>query len=361
MLTFYKRYARTVFDLVVLAITIYLFMWIGSFLFKLATPVIFGIIIYYINKPFIRFLSNRGVSRPISSLISIGLFALILIALFATIVLVIVDQILHLSHKIPQYADLFNHHFADNLSAVETRVNGLSPDTINSIKSEFANIAKNAATFFSNMLLSLFHYVSHKLKLVIDFILGIVLAYFLSLDVKSFENKVPKTFKKMGAFLRNNVLIGIAGYLKAQLKLITITFLIVVLSLILINFFITPVKNMISVSVLAGIFDILPLLGVSTLFVPWIIYSFVVGNHLLAVCLIVVLVIVIVTRHILEPKIAGDSLGVSAFIMLSSMIISESIFGVVGIFLSPILIILIKSLYQQGHLQKWIHVPEDEF
>jgi predicted PurR-regulated permease PerM len=73
----------------------------------------------------------------------------------------------------------------------------------------------------------------------------------------------------------------------------------------------------------------------------------------------VLLGLVILVRQILEPKITGDTLGVSSFTMLSAMIISLSIFGVSGLILSPILIILLKALYDQGYLSRWIRLPED--
>lgn len=43
------------------------------------------------------------------------------------------------------------------------------------------------------------------------------------------------------------------------------------------------VGNAFSISVLAAIFDVLPLLGVSTLFVPWIIYLFLRGEYVAGV------------------------------------------------------------------------------
>jgi hypothetical protein len=47
--------------------------------------------------------------------------------------------------------------------------------------------------------------------------------------------------------------------------------------------------------------------------------------------------------------------------MLSFMLISLSIFGLAGVVLSPVLLILLKELLQQGYLQRWIHLPKDEF
>lgn len=60
-------------------------------------------------------------------------------------------------------------------------------------------------------------------------------------------------------------------------------------------------------------------------------------------------------------KITGESLGVSAFTTLAFMIVSLSLFGVAGVILSPVLIILLKALYTQGYFQRWIRKPEDEY
>ena len=72
------------------------------------------------------------------------------------------------------------------------------------------------------------------------------------------------------------------------------------------------------------------------------------------------LLVVILVRQIMEPKITGESLGVSAFTTLAFMIVL-SLFGFAGVILSPVLIILIKALYTQGYLQRWIRKPEDEY
>lgn len=121
------------------------------------------------------------------------------------------------------------------------------------------------------------------------------------------------------------------------------------------------VDNALSVSLIAAIFDILPLLGVAALFIPWIIYMLIAGNTTLAIWLVVILLVVMITRQILEPRIMGNSLGVSAFTMLALMVLSTSIFGIAGLILSPIITVLIKALYDQGYLQSWIRWPEDEF
>src|SRR5699024_4793633 len=169
-----------------------------------------------------------------------------------------------------------------------------------------------------------------------------ILAYFLSIEIEMWKriarDKTPDTFKKAYVFLRDHVLKGIGGYLKAQAKLISITFAIIFISLILLR-----VNNAFAIALLAALFDILPLLGVSTIFLPWIITLFIIGNVQLAIWLSALLAVVVGFRQIFEPKIVGDSLGVSAFTMLSFMVISLALFGISGLVLAPVLIILIKE------------------
>jgi predicted PurR-regulated permease PerM len=169
---------------------------------------------------------------------------------------------------------------------------------------------------------------------------------------KFYNTYAPQGVKTSFSFLKENVLKGISGYLKAQIKLIGVTFIVVLIVL--------RVENALTIAILAGIFDVLPLLGVSTLFIPWIIYLFITENIFLAVWLIALLVVVLGTRQVLEPKIIGDSLGVSASVMLAALIISINILGFVGLLISPIIIILIKALAEQGYLKAWLNLKPVE-
>ena len=141
------------------------------------------------------------------------------------------------------------------------------------------------------------------------------------------------------------------------MKLVSITFVIVYIGLLILG-----TGNSLSVALICAVFDVLPLLGVPVILIPWITYLFIVGNTGLAIGLIVLLAVVVISRQLLEPKITGNSIGVSsAFLMLSFMMISLSIFGVAGLILAPILLILIKELLTQGYLKQWIRLPSEEF
>ncbi|GLI05301.1 sporulation integral membrane protein YtvI [Paenibacillus tyrfis] len=361
MISFYRKYYKTIFDITLLVITVYLFMLVFSYLYRIATPIFLAFIVYMIIEPFARFLHRRGIKKVIATTISTIIFVLIILGVITGAGVIFTSQIVSLKDKLPEYAAVLTQEIAKQTDHLQDRFGTLPTEEIVKKAKEYsAEIAKKTTEIVRSFLTSTFTVLTSFSTFVVNFVIAIILAYFLSIEIESWkriaEDKTPNTFKKAFLFLRENVLIGIVTYIKAQAKLISVTFAVIFVALLVMN-----IKNAFSIALLSAIFDVLPLLGVSTLFIPWIIYLFVVGQTTLAIWLSVLLAVVISARQILEPKITGDSLGVSAFTMLSFMIVSLSLFGVAGLILSPILIILVKALYEQGYLKKWIRMPAEEY
>jgi sporulation integral membrane protein YtvI len=334
-------------------------MLLFSYLYQIATPIFLAFIIYLIIEPLARFLHRRGLSKSIASAISTGLFVLVILGALVGVGVIFTSQILSLKANLPEYSAILQRQLLLKTDFLSHRLDALPEDVIQKIIEYSTQITEKASLLAGQFLNWTFTMLTSFSAFVVNFVIAIILAYFLSIEIESWKrmarDKTPKTFKAAFTFLRENVLLGIVGYLKAQSKLISLTFIVIFVALILLG-----VDNAFSIALLSAIFDVLPLLGVSTLFIPWIVYLFIVGKTTLAIWLCVLLGVVIMVRQIMEPKITGDSLGVSAFTMLSFMMISLSLFGVAGLILSPILIITIKALYEQGYLQRWIRWPEGE-
>ncbi|MEX1031279.1 MAG: sporulation integral membrane protein YtvI [Paenibacillaceae bacterium] len=360
MIPFYKRYWKTAFDIGLIVLTVFLIMWTFSFLYRIATPIFLSFVIYWMIEPFARFLHKRRMKKSLATAISMLLFIIVILSLIAGAALIFIAQITNLVDKLPEYTKIVQEQIVLQTDYLTSKFDAL-PDDLSAKVTELGGTIARKTTFVIGWLLAhLLSMLSSLSTFVVNFIAAIILAYFLSVEIETWKRiakeQTPSTFKKAGAFLRDNVLTGISGYLKAQLKLITLTFTLVFISLLALG-----INNAFSVSLLAAAVDVIPLLGVTAIFIPWIVYLFIVGQTTLAIWLTVVLVVILLVRQILEPKLVGDSLGVSAFTMLSFMIISLSLFGVAGLILSPILIILIKSLNDQGYFKRWIRRPADEY
>lgn len=106
-----------------------------------------------------------------------------------------------------------------------------------------------------------------------------------------------------------------------------------------------------------ALLDILPVLGTGTFMVPWIVYSLITDKTSLAVGLLIVYVVIYLVRQVLEPKIVGGTVGLPAFMTLMAMYVGSQLFGVAGIFLLPIMVIIVKLLNDEGVISIW--TPSD--
>lgn len=360
MLSFYQKYWRTAFDIALIALTVYLTMLVFSFLYRIATPIFFSFVIFMMIEPLARRLNRIGLKKSIASAISVLLFSTVILGLFFGAGYIIVREATTLAEKLPAYRSLLNIQIAEGSAYLQSKIHLLPPGMLDKLNEYIDSVTDWGQQLAKGFLFRLAGYLSSFSAFMINFAVGIILAYFLSIEIGDWKrvarDKTPRTFKKAFSFLRENVFSGIGAYLKAQLKLISLTFIIIFVSLLLLG-----VDNALTVAVLSAVFDVLPLLGVGTVFIPWIVYLFIVGNVSLGIWLTVLFVVVVLVRQILEPKITGDTLGVSAFTMLSFMVISLSLFGIAGVILSPVLMILIKALYDQGYLKRWISAPKGEY
>ncbi len=360
MISLYQKYWRTAFDIFMIFLTVWLIMYVFSFLYNIAAPVFLSFIVFWIIEPLARRLNKWGLRKSIASGISILLFTLVVLAAFIGLGYIFTQQITQLVNKLPEYQVQLQNQIKEWTSGMKGHYEALPPDVAEKLNDATGFITDQGAKLAKSFLNWLVGALTSFSSFVFNFSIAIILAYFLSIEIEMWKrlgrDRSPKTLKIAMEFLRANVFRGIGVYIKAQSILISVTFLTIFVSLLLLR-----VNNAFSIALLAGIFDVLPLLGVSTLFIPWIVYLFFTGDTELGLWLSALLIVVTVARQLLEPRITGQTVGVSAFTMLAFMMISLSLFGVAGMILAPILMILLKALYDQGYFHRWIRFPKEEF
>ena len=99
-------------------------------------------------------------------------------------------------------------------------------------------------------------------------------------------------------------------------------------------------------AVLIGLVDALPIVGSGTIIMPWAIISAFNGNIKLAVALVILYLIVIVIRQIIEPKIISNHIGIHPIFTLIAMYTGFKVIGTIGIFIGPIILIILKSVFE---------------
>ncbi len=257
MLSFYKKYYKTAFDIALLLLTVYLFMLLFSYIYRIAAPIFLAFIIFLIIEPLARLLHRRGLKKPMASAFSTLIFVLLVLAVLVGLGVIVASQILALKEIIPRYTALLQEQINYRIPDLQNRWASLPPDLVQQIKDYFASFTDNLSKIATYLLGAIYGFLTSFsgaiFSFAANFVIGIVLAYFLSTEIdfwkRSAAENTPRTFKTAYYFVKHNVLRGIIGYIKAQLKLVSITFAIVLAGLIILG-----VGNAFSLALLSAFF-----------------------------------------------------------------------------------------------------------
>lgn len=132
---------------------------------------------------------------------------------------------------------------------------------------------------------------------------------------------------------------------------------------LLIGFLILSVDYAVLFAILTALLDILPVLGVGTVLIPYAVVAFVTGDVFLGVGLLILYGVMTVVRQIVEPHLVGKSLGLHPVVMLIAFYAGWKLFGVAGVFAGPILAMLIKAALapigqeENKKTHSWGHLP----
>lgn len=278
---------------------------------------------------------------------------LMLLVLMGSLGTLLYFQVQNVSHNFPQWLDWVEKSFHNYFISLKEQINEV-PDTVtDNVKGHIDSLGEKIGNWVYIMMTTLFANVSSITEIITKAVLGYILSIFLAFEWPKLQTTaartIPESIKKFSVSVFGDTVKGIGSFIKAQLILIFCAFGIVWISLSVVG-----IKNALLIAVISGILDVMPLLGISTLFVPWLSYLYLTGQTGIAIKLTILYVILLAFRHIMEPRITGDSLGISPFIMLAGMLISVSVLGVVGIILAPVILVIIKSLWTKGYFRIWL-------
>lgn len=124
----------------------------------------------------------------------------------------------------------------------------------------------------------------------------------------------------------------VGGWLRAQVKLSGVTFLVVTL-----GFFILRIPYAPLWAFLVALVDSFPVLGTGTALIPWSLISFLQGERFRAFGLLGVYGAAALTRSVLEPRLVGHQLGLDPLVTLIALYAGYQIWGLPGMLLAPML------------------------
>ena len=137
---------------------------------------------------------------------------------------------------------------------------------------------------------------------------------------------------------------GLLGWLKAQVRLSGVTFALTGTAFLLLR-----VPQALLWAGLVALVDAFPVLGTGTILVPWSVFSFLQGDHFLAIGLLVLYGATALTRSVLEPRLLGQQLGLDPLVTLMALYAGFRLWGIGGMLLAPILAVAATQFLSANH------------
>lgn len=347
--------------LIVLLVVV-LSAFIIYFAFKLLYPFIIAALLVMLINPIINFLQTKArFPRILAVLTTLLLFFSAFAGAITLLIAEIISGTAYLANVVPAKVNKMINFiqsffidkvipFYEGIASKFTALDASKQDTITSSIREASNkLSTSVTSFLQNFLTSLPGLVSWIPSAATAIVFILLATFFISKDWNSISKKItthiPASIKTPSGDVIKDLKKAGVGFLKAQLILITITFI-----LILIGLLIMQVDHVLTIALIIAIVDLLPYLGTSAVLIPWAIYEFFTGNLFMGIGLSILYLVVTSTRQFIEPKVLSSNLNLDPLTTLISLFVGFKLFGFLGLILGPIGLVFGTALYRTGVL-----------
>ena len=181
-------------------------------------------------------------------------------------------------------------------------------------------------------------------KILLFIVITVISAVYFALDLEKINSAIrrilPSSVFDILVRIKNGALTLGVKYLRSYFLIMLITFAVMFTGLLILR-----VEYAFLFAIIIAILDLLPIIGVGTALVPASLFCFISGNRGLGIGLLILFLVNEIIRQLAEPRILGRHLGIHPLATLASIYIGYSFFGLAGILLLP-LIILLLGIYK---------------
>ena len=302
---------------------------------SILSPLFIGLLIAWLVEPAINYFVKNKVGRKLATVVVYLILIFIIILIAALIVPEFIAQVNELITRIPNFLKSINTFINDTFkSTADFDLSSVKESLINTIN----NFVNN---FTSENLTGIVEKLSSSIKVVSNFVLGILIAFYLSLDFKNvnkyvsilipnrFHEDIKKITTPLNEMLRNYV----NGTLLSCL-------FVMILSLI--GFLISGVSSPLLFAIFCAITNLIPYFGPYIGGIPVVLIGFTMNPYVGFGCLITVVLVQFLEGNILNPLIVGKAVDLHPVILMLSLLVFEYFFGIFGMVIAVPIVATIK-------------------
>ena len=335
-------------------IIIVLLTIVGIYLaFKLAVfymPFLIAFILSLVIEPIIKLIMKKTkLKRKTSAIIVFGLAFAIIIGLIVWGTTTIITEASKLLENLNIYFDKAVEFVENIISKIDITKLNIPEDVITTIQTSAMEFVEVIINFVKQWLTSILSFLTSIPTIGIYTAITFLALYFICVDriymLDQLEHHFPQQWvRTLGTHLRKLVK-TLGGYLKAELILVLISFIISLIGLYIFYFLGWNIEFPLLIALGIAFVDALPIFGSGTVMLPWAGFLAFTGDLKLAIGIFVLWCIMSIVRQFLEPKIVSGSIGIHPIFTLIAMYTGFKFIGVFGLLLGPIILIILKNIY----------------
>jgi len=178
-------------------------------------------------------------------------------------------------------------------------------------------------------------------------IITIIAAFYITADFDNINRRIMSILPRSAAIwldnCRSRMKSAWLNWLRACIMLMAVTF-----AELFCGFLILDIDYAFTIALLCAIADLLPVIGVGTILIPWSAILLLGGSYYKGIGLLIIWGVSALIRQILEPRIVGGSIGLDPLITLAAMYAGWKLAGIWGMICAPVLAMAVSGGTQRA-------------
>ena len=317
------------------AVVVVALLWLAR---DAVRPFVVGLLLVYLLDPPVRWLTRLRVPRTLAILLVYAAFIVIVVEFLNLTLSPLIDEARRLIDDLPGLLEQFDaqlKHLADIYAGLN-----LPPGVREWIDGAIEGLGSGDSTFDPGILMPVVSGAGSIVGAIFGYLILPVWAFYLLKDrgrlTTIFDRALPATWRPdVWATIR--IVERVFGqWVRGQLLLGLVVGVTTFIGLTLLSQFVDPVfgRYAILLSIIAGVLELLPIIGPIIAAVPAVLLAATVGLEATIAALVLYTAIQQIENYLLVPKIQGDAVQLHPAAVIFALIIGGSLAGLLGAILA---------------------------
>lgn len=327
----FEKFDRTLMFFIIYTIVFLVFFNTLGYTLPFVLALLFALLLRWPTRFLMKKFKIKG---SLAAIITTIVFYAVFFTLVILLITALVSETVTLAKNIANYVSAQNIDIPNTFENLKKYYQNLNPTIVNTIEQNIpkinnqivaivSGIASGAINILTNMVSSIPYFI-------MLFIFTLIATYFFNKDISTSNNteRITSHFSDNAARLTKifyEVRKMVFNYMKAYLMVIAITFLVT-----LVGFLFFGIKYALVLSLLCGLLDLLPVLGIPMVYFPLAAYYALNHKPIIAFGLLILYALVFIIRQIVEPRLVSATLDVHPVAVLAAFFIGLKAAGIMG-------------------------------